>query len=57
MQFKKISAALAQTTPGEISYEEEKDFQIMNYSGSGSATAAITAKQMKVAPRQKFQIS
>lgn len=42
MKFSKISAAFSQELPSQISYEEEKDFQVMSYSGSGNAIARVT---------------
>lgn len=42
--FSKTGAAtMVLLLPSKLAYEEEKDFTLMNYSPSGSATAAITA--------------
>ncbi|HXH31489.1 MAG TPA: M28 family peptidase [Bacteriovoracaceae bacterium] len=48
MKFSKLSAAFSQAAPAEVSYAEEKDFQVMNYSGSGSVTAALVAVDVQL---------
>lgn len=38
MKFTKLSASLSE---GSLSYEENKDFQLMNYSGSGNVSSVL----------------
>ena len=40
-KYEKISGMFAQVTPSEIDYQEEKDFNVMTYSGSGDFTGPV----------------
>lgn len=42
-KFSKHSGGFAQTSPEAANYEEDKDFLVMSYSGSGSPLAKVTA--------------
>ncbi len=48
MKFSKLSAAFRQESPEQISYDEEKDFNVMTYSGPGSVSAKITAVDVEL---------
>src|SRR5690606_7200931 len=50
MKFTKRSASLAMSTPQEITYAEEKDFNVMSYSGAGSVTAEVTPVDLELGP-------
>lgn len=45
MKFTKNSASLSQ---GDISYEEEKEFLLMSYSGSGSVSSAVSPVDLEL---------
>lgn len=41
-KFSKVSVRFAQAAPVQESYDEEKDFNLMTYSGSGSLSSKVT---------------
>ncbi len=43
MKFTKLSAGLEQVAPDSVIYEEDKDFQVMSYSGSGIVGVPLQA--------------
>ena len=48
MKFEKISAKFGQEAPSSAQYEEEKYFNVMTYSGSGTVSAPIKAVDVQL---------
>lgn len=47
-KFSKVSARFAQTAPEVVTYTEEKEYNLMNYSGSGSVTGKVTPVDLQL---------
>lgn len=48
MKFTKISGRFVQAAPSEVIFDEEKDFNVMTYSGAGSVSAKVTAVDVAI---------